>query len=107
MDATSTQQEILLITGNRFAEREWAEKIKDDKNKLTPIEQLEEACWNGLLPDMLPELFEEKAVDKKLFLLRIKHCRSFLEIDLGENFETVQTDTSIDPYIFVAGLILS
>ncbi len=65
MDATSTQQEILLITGNRFAEREWAEKIGDDKNKLTPTEQLEEACWNGLLPDLLPELFEEKVIDKK------------------------------------------
>lgn len=107
MDATSTQQEILLITGNRFTQREWAEKINDDKNKLTPTEQLEEACWNGLLPDLLPELFEDRSPDKKQFLLRIKHCRSFLEIDLGENFESVETETSIDPYLFVGTLSLS
>ncbi|MEO7802435.1 MAG: hypothetical protein ABIR81_10560 [Ginsengibacter sp.] len=107
MDATYKQQEILLITGNHFAQREWAEKIKDDKSRLTPMEELEEACWNGLLPDLLPELFEDKTLDKKQFLLRIKHCRSFLEIDLGENFESVEADTSIDPYLFVGSLILS
>ncbi len=49
MKTTSTQQEILLMTGTKFAAREWADKIVKDKNKLSATESLETpagmACW--------------------------------------------------------------
>ncbi len=107
MKARSTQQEILLLTGTKFSEREWAEKIVEDKNKLSATEKLEDACWNGLLDEMLPELVQKTTEGKKLFLWHIRHCRSFLEIDLSESSPIIERDFSIDPYFFVPGIILS
>jgi len=107
MKTRSTQQEILLITGTKFSARELAEKIVEDKNKLSATEQLEDACWNGLLDEMLPELVQKTTEGKKLFLWHIRHCRSFLEIDLSESSPIIERDFSIDPYFFVPAIILS
>ena len=107
MKTQSTQQEILLMTGTKFSEREWAEKIVDDKNKLSATEKLEDACWNGLLDEMLPELVQKTIEGKKLFMWHIRHCRSFLEIELSESSPVIDREFSIDPYFFVPGLILS
>ena len=107
MKTIATQQEILLITGTHFSEREWAEKNVEDKNKLSGNEKLEDACWNGMLDEMLPEIVEKTIDGKKLFLWHIRHCQSFLEIDLSEESPMIERDFSIDPYFFVPGLILS
>ena len=71
MKTNSTQQEILLLTGTTFSKREWCENISGNKNNLTEKEQLEEACWNGLLPEILPEVYLRTESDKKLFLWQI------------------------------------
>jgi hypothetical protein len=107
MKAQSTQQEILLMTGTKFSEREWAEKIVDEKNKLSATEKLEDACWNGLLDEMLPEVIEKTAEGKKLFLWHIRNCNSFLEIELGESSPVIEREFSIDPYFFIPGKIFS
>ena len=107
MKTTSTQQEILLMTGTRFSEREWAEKLVEDKNKLSATEKLEDACWNGLLDEMLPELVQKSIEGKKLYLWHIRHCRSFLEIELSDSSPAIEREFSIDPYFFVPGMILS
>jgi hypothetical protein len=107
MKTQSTQQEILLITGTKFAEREWAEKIVEEKNKLSSTEKLEEACWNGLLDEMLPELTEKTSEGKKLFLWHIRHCKSFLELELSEAPTVIDREFSIDPYFFVPAKNLS
>lgn len=107
MKTISTQQEILLITGSNFSAREWAETNADANNKLTPNEQLENACWNGLLDEMLPELIEKTTKGKKLFLWHIRHCKSFLEIELSESSPLIEREFSIDPYFFVPGLLLN
>ncbi len=107
MKTISTQQEILLITGSRFSQREWADKNDEGKNKLSATEQLEEACWNGLLDEMLPELILKTTEGKKLFLWHIRHCKFFLEIEFGESEATIERELSIDPYLFCSGLVLS
>ncbi len=102
MKTKFTQQEILLITGTKFSSRELAEKIVEEKNKLSAIEQLEDACWNGLLDVMLPEIVEKSADGKKLFLWHIRQCRSFLEIELSESSPIIERENSIDPYLFAS-----
>lgn len=104
MKTHSTQQEILLMTGTKFAAKEWAEKITEDKNKLSATEKLEDACWNGLLDEMLPEIVEKTKEGKKLFLWHVRHCKSFLGIDLGEASPQIERDSSIDPYFFAPTL---
>jgi hypothetical protein len=107
MKAQSTQQEILLITGTKFSEREWAEKIVEDKNKLSAIEKLEDACWNGLLDEMLPELIQKTEDGKKLFLWNVRNCKSFLEIELSDSSPVIERENSIDPYLFVSEIPLN
>src|SRR5215212_9660764 len=101
MKTIPTQQEILLLTGTKFSEREWAEKLVEDKNKLSATEKLEDACWNGLLGEMLPEVIQKTTEGKKLFLWNVRQCRSFLEIELGESSPVIERENSIDPYLFV------
>ena len=103
METNSTQQEILLLTGTSFAARQCCEK--DDfgnPNPLSPTDQLQAACWNGLLPDMLPEIMEKPASGKRLFLWQVYETTSFLELELGEQQADKDRHFSIDPYSFMS-----
>lgn len=107
MKTDSTQQEILLLTGTTFSKREWCEKLSGRNNNLTEKEQLEQACWNGLLPEILPEIYLHNESDKRLFLWQIKEGKSFIEIDMGEIPGEVDDYFSIDPYSFINYQLLS
>lgn len=101
METNFTQQEILLFTGTRFSSREWSKKDDNDKsNPLSHKEQLLEACWNGLLPEMLPEL-NVYAYGKKMFLWNIREGKSFIELEMGEEPLSFEKELSIDPYHFM------
>jgi hypothetical protein len=98
MEPKSTQQEILLLTGTRFSGRQQYQSMDPDAtNNLTRDERLEEACWNGLLYDMLPEISAKAADGKNLRLWQIRASESFLELELGESPESKDQEYSIDP----------
>ncbi|MGZ8537687.1 MAG: hypothetical protein ACXWV9_05445 [Flavisolibacter sp.] len=108
MKAIKTQQEILLITGTRFSSRLYASKDDhSNQDQLSDNEKLQEACWNGMIEELLPELRED--VDKKkLFLWNIVQGDAFLELKFS-NAPTELDDKhlSIDPYSFVPMQLLS
>jgi len=96
------QKEILLITGTSFTARQLVENCtpeepssSDDKAKLTEI------CWNGLLSEILPELYRQPDGGKKLFLWSILEGDSFLGLDLGESPQPKEGYFSIDPHFFL------
>ena len=105
MELSAIQQEILLVTGTKFLSRH---SFEDDRNKnnLTEIQQLEEACWNGALKEMLPEIIEQPYADK-LFLWQIKEAASFIGINLCEYPDDKENGLSIDPYTFLPEYLLS
>jgi hypothetical protein len=103
MKTNSTQQEILLITGTSFSARQWCEKNETgNASNLSEQEKLQEACWNGLLREMLPEIFEQTEENKNLYLWKIKEASSFIELELGEFPESKDNYYSIDPYSFIS-----
>ena len=108
MKATSTQQEVLLITGTRFSSRQCQDK-KDagNPNRLTDNEMLEDACWNGLIQSLMPEVFDAIPDADKLYLWRTKEADSFIELELGEYPDQIEKESSIDPYTFIHFQILS
>ena len=106
MKATSTQQEILLLTGTNFSLRHSFEKDDNDQDHLTEREQLEEACWNGLLKEMLPEICKQDS-ENKLYMWQVWKTNSFIEIELGEVPEEKENYFSIDPYSFLPEYFLS
>ena len=107
MKTNYIQQEILLMTGTTFSIRQCCEKDPGKQNNPTEKEQLEEACWNGLLQEMVPEIYEQTKGNKKLFLWQIKEGKSFIEIELGELPEEKDKYFSIDPYSFMHLQLLS
>ena len=108
MKLIKTQQEILLLTGTRFSSRLYAPK--DDlpkQDELSDNEKLQEACWNGMIEELLPELRED-VNNKKLFLWNIIQGDAFLELKFS-NAPTELDDKhlSIDPYSFIPVQLLS
>ena len=104
----TVQQEIVLFTNNSFSQKQWCDREINKGNKqLSQMEQLEAACWNGLLGELLPEIVEHTGYGKKLFLWQIRKGRSSLHIQLSES--TVQLDGhySIDPSLFLTDLLLN
>ena len=97
------QQEILLVTTTTFSQRQYCET--DDKSHdqhISDMEQLEAACWNGLLDKALPEISEKYISGKKLSLWHIRNGASFLQIELGEFSAYVEMHLSIDTNFFLS-----
>jgi len=100
MENTCTQQEILLITGTTFSSRQWCENNKDEY-PLTEKEQLQVACWNGLIRQVMPEVFNLNNSTKLLYLWQIREATSFIELQLAEFPAGKNKHLSIDPYSFL------
>lgn len=109
MERNSTKQEILLLKGNSFAARQY-HRINDEgkPNNMSPSEQLEEACWNGLIHELIPELNQLAGDENKLYLWQVRESNAFLELDLGEdNTLMKENHFSIDPYSFMPEKIMN
>ena len=97
MKTKNMQQEILLLTISTLAQREWCEKDASNKESFFfSHEQLENACWNGLLHELIPEVMQEKGI----FLWQINAGKFFLSAELGEQPVSIDHKFSIDPYLF-------
>lgn len=99
---TTIQQEILIITGTSFSSRQYLRKSEDARHCFSEKEHLQEACWDGLLPLMLPEICQWAFENKTLYLWHVKENKSSIEIDLAEAPGDMEKVYSIDPYAFMA-----
>jgi hypothetical protein len=102
MAKTYVQVEVLLITGTRFLAENLVKKDENPTGRLlSENEQLQEACWNGLLETMLPEVWIKPANDGILYLWDIKEAQSFLELVLSEIPLPIDRRLSITPHSFL------
>jgi hypothetical protein len=103
MARLTTQQEIILIQGTGFANRQYAEKtfLTSNNNYLSKHETLKQACWNGMLKDLMPELFFMFTPDTKLYLWQMRECEKLLTLEMSEEPTELDYYTSIDPYCFM------
>lgn len=101
MNTNYTQQEIMVVTGTTFSSQEFAMTTDGiDYNHLSEKERLEVACWNGLLPAMLPEIFEVS--ERRMYLWEIREGASFIELEMGDVYMDVEKQYSINPYLFMS-----
>jgi len=97
MNTDILQQEILLLTGTTFSQRELSSRDDaNDSKKLSETEKLEKALWDGLLVDVLPEI----VTDNNLHIWQIGDTESSLLIELSE-YPSKQKQFSINPYYFL------
>lgn len=102
MKTHHVQLEVLLMTETTFASGNLAEKKNPlSQDRLTEVERLEEACWDGLLHDMLPEISPKPADDGVLYLWQIKATPRCLELELGEIPAEIDGHFSIRPQSFL------
>lgn len=97
-----TQVEVLLMTGTSFLAGNWISKEDDPAGlRLSDLERLQEACWNGLLETMLPEVLVKPPNDGILYLWGIKEAHAFLELELSEVPLPIDRRLSITPHSFL------
>ena len=90
------------MTNSSFSKRQLYEiNTQSRTDHLAPAEQLEAACWNGLLDEMLPEITKPSTTKAKIFLWQIEMKRSFLSIFMGASPVYIIKEFSLDPYIFL------
>jgi len=95
-----TNQEIILFTNTSFTKRELCEKNDITRElKGTTADELEKACWSGLLFEMLPDIFEAKA--QNLYIWKVNQAEQFIRIVMGTTPGSLEYETSIDPHFFL------
>jgi len=97
------QQEILLAFNSSFLSKIYFEKSNDGSSDILPeLEKIEEACWNGILEELLPEVFAKNTLPRPVYIWEIREYNSVMEIDLGEYPSAKDNYSCIDPYKFMA-----
>ena len=101
MNTNPRQQEILLMIHSHFFSKKWLKiNERENDNKLSGKEQLKEACWNGLTPEILPECFET-TYDKSTRLWEINDADAFIDLEYGEHIFNKEKAYSVNPYTFM------
>jgi hypothetical protein len=100
MKKINANREILLQGNSKFFQKDWCELNtgKNDK-KLSQKEQLIQLCWNGMLQDMIPEIFESETGEKPLTLWEINESGNMLDLRYGDFDQLVDDEYSINPYV--------
>jgi len=102
MQKITTNQEILLLRKSSFFQRDWFERDKSNHaKKLSQKEQLIELCWNGMLYEMMPEIFEPAADKKPLTLWEINETETLLDLRFGDFDKQINDERSINPYVIL------
>jgi hypothetical protein len=73
----------------------------DYARSATSGEKLEEACWNGLLPELLRSVPVNNNDNEKMFLWKTHVGDMFLCIELSKTPDPVDGFYSLDPYLFL------
>lgn len=103
MKTTYYNQEILLHSKSSFFKRDFAEKRPAQSNqRLSQADQIAMLCWNGLLPDLLPEIVEKNQHQKPLTIWEINATHHLIDLRLGEINANLNTVFSINPYVYLA-----
>jgi hypothetical protein len=96
MEANSTIQELLLNVNSSFCKREWCEK-NEKQQTLSASERLKNICWDGLLPELLPEICL-KEDSKPLILWEMMGMSNLLHLKMGGYDVKLNPELSLHPY---------
>ena len=100
MDTYTYQKEILLVVNSNFFSRNWVKRNETEADKrFTQKEKIIDACWNGLVPEILPECFDPR--DGALRILEINESKAFIELLFCEGVQHNEDEYSVNPYLFM------
>ena len=74
MKANNAQQEILLVMETNFSSMLWSESNPSSFARfISENDYIEDACWNNILSEVLPELSQMQCPKQDLYLGRSGH----------------------------------
>jgi hypothetical protein len=91
-------QEVLIFTNNSLSQKVLSKKNSNNKNS-SATEELEEAFWDGLLNELVPEIIPSSP-HPKMFIWGIHTGKFYLLIDLADTPAVTESVLSIDPHLF-------
>jgi hypothetical protein len=97
MKPQHVHQEILIFTSTTLSRKALCRKNSNNKNSPS-FEELEEACWEGLLNELVPEIMPS-ALHPKMFIWGVHTGKFYLLIDLAGVPGIDELIFSIDPYL--------
>lgn len=103
MEPQVINQEILLFTGSRFCNRQFCRRNDDGNSDYSEMEELEKACWDGMLYEMLPELVDTPGSRRETYIWNTTSGVNFLCVNLGTCPMSDGKQTSINPYFSLWG----
>ncbi|MEP7255674.1 MAG: hypothetical protein ABI666_07845 [Ferruginibacter sp.] len=100
MKKITTNQEILLLSNSSFFKRDWCElNNRSNSKKLSQKEQLIQLCWNGMLNEMIPEIYQTEPGKKPLTLWEINETEKLLDLRYGDIDQLINDEWSVNPYV--------
>ncbi len=104
--AINHHHEILLFTGTSLTNKQLTNTEGNSQGrKYSAIEELEKACWDGILYEMFPELLGSTYPKCESFLWHVLTGKNFVYINIGTTPVMAEHETSIDPYFFMMNLV--
>ena len=100
-----TAQEILLVTNSGLASKEYIKREGPQPN-IPPKERLADACWNGMLGEMLPELCMTEN-NKALRLWELGEGNHLFYLKLGVADIRPDAEYTINPYRYADHVVLN
>lgn len=107
METDTMNQEVLLNINTSFCKREYCER--DEKNnakKLSPKEVLKNLCWDGVLPELLPEICT-RVNNRQLTLWELLETQQLLHLRFGGYQEKLEAAFSLNPYLLMDAVYLN
>lgn len=101
MNRANMQQEVLFCTGTSFTQKELIAFGSFGNMAASVTDKLENAFWNGMLFEMLPELKSKNAETDQMYLWQVYNYGSLMRITLCNIPEPLQSRYSLDPYLFL------
>src|SRR5687767_14100883 len=95
MEPQHVHQEVLIFTNTTLSQEALCRKYSSNKNN-SAIEELEEAFWDGLLNELVPEIMPSTR-DTKLVIWGVHAGEFYLLIDLPDSPAITEPIYSIDP----------
>ncbi|MBG9375816.1 hypothetical protein I5907_06190 [Panacibacter sp. DH6] len=99
------QKEILLLTGTSFVKKECSQAARTNADESSHQQMLEDACWNGRLPEILPEVLNDLDKSRQLYLWLIRQGEAYIQLELCEEPLVIDREFSLDPYLFLSAHI--
>jgi hypothetical protein len=104
MEDDSSNQELLLNLHSDFCKRQWVKKDTAAQQPLSSTEQLKTICWDGLLPELFPEICI-KEDNRPLVLWELLETTHLLHLRMGGYNEKLNGEDALHPYIMMGSAI--